>query len=599
VSAADTALSHAAATSPDGFGTAQLTDWAARGGSLLQSARHDIDALNIFPVPDGDTGTNLMLTWQAAADALDHARAGAQSVDGGMGLAEASTAWARGALMGARGNSGVIVAQFLRGVAEAFVGLTGGRDASGVLSQDAVGPGLAAALTRAVELGYTGVARPVEGTILTVASAAADAAQRASGEGATAVVSAAAGAAADALARTPEQLPALAAAGVVDAGGQGLVLILEALRAVVDPSAPTPAQVLTTFALGIAVPAEPGHPSPAVHAAQLLGTGDGAFEVMYLLEADDPAATEVRARLDDIGASVVVVGGDGLWNVHVHTDDAGPAVEVGVAVGRVFRIRITPLDRKSGAPGDTAGLTVATEERGASEQSGNPAAARPDAGRRAVVAVTSGPALGALFESVGARIVVGGARRRPTPGALVAAAGDAVEVLLLPNDDDHRAVAEAAADELRARGAQVAVLPTHADVQGLAALAVRDADRSFTDDVVAMSAAAAATRFGGIAMAEREAMTSAGICHAGQVLGLVEGDVVVLGDDTESVACAVTDRMLSAGGELVTLVCGDDPFPGRPLVEAVRRHLHRTRLDVEVVAYDGGQPHYPLLIGVE
>lgn len=585
MSAPDAAVTRAARPDDAGFGAAQLADWVLRGNGLLQSARHDIDALNVFPVPDGDTGTNLMLTWQAGADALDRADA-----DHDLGLAEAATAWARGALLGARGNSGVIVAQFLRGVAEVFAGLTGdGTGDADQLTVQGAGPGLAAALTRAVELGYAGVARPVEGTILTVAAAAARAAQAKADQGAAAVVGAAAEAAADALARTPEQLPVLAAAGVVDAGGQGLVLILEALRAVVDPVAPTPAQVLATFTLGVAVPAGPGHQPPAVHAAQLMSAGDGAFEVMYLLEADDHAATEVRARLDTIGASVVVVGGDGLWNVHVHTDDAGPAVEVGVAAGRVFRIRITPLDRASDAH----------EGAALGEISGGPSEARPGAGRRAVVAVASGPALGALFESVGARVVVGGARRRPTPAALVAAAGDATEVLLLPNDDVHRAVAEAAAEELRALGAQVAVLPTHADVQGLAALAVRDAERSFTDDVVTMSAAAAATRFGGLARAEREAMTSAGICRPGQILGVVEGDVVVLGDEAESVACAVTDRMLAAGGELVTLVCGDDPFAGRPLAEAVRRHLHRTRLDVEVVGYDGGQLHYPLLIGVE
>jgi dihydroxyacetone kinase-like predicted kinase len=383
------------------------------------------------------------------------------------------------------------------------------------------------------------------------------------------------------LALTPGQLPVLAAAGVVDAGGQGLVLILEALRAVVDPRAPSSAEVLTTFSLGRAAAAVSGHESAAIHAAQLLGGSDGAFEVMYLLDADDGAASLVRARLDELGASVVVVGGDGLWNVHVHTDDVGPAVEVGVALGRVYRIRITPLPQ-------------ATQATGPHER----AEAGAD-GRRVVVAVAAGPALGALFESVGAQVVVGGARRRPTPGALVAAAAQAAEVLLLPNDDDHRAAAEAAAAELRERGALVAVLPTHADVQGLAALAVRDVDRSFTDDVVAMSAAAAATRFGGLARAEREAMTSAGICHPGEILGMVEGDIVVLGDSAEVVACAVADRMLAAGGELVTLVCSDDPFPGRPLADVVRRHLHQTRLDVEVVVYDGGQAHYPLLIGVE
>jgi DAK2 domain fusion protein YloV len=571
------------------FDRRHLSEWSARALVLLAAAQHDIDALNVFPVPDGDTGTNLLLTWRAATAALDETGPKATGVSANPGPATLepppssdAARWARGALLGARGNSGVIVAQLLRGIAESV----------GVPTQPADGePGrvIAEALTRAVELGYAGVARPVEGTILTVAAAAAAAARATAGDGPVAVTGAAVEAAADALARTPEQLPVLAAAGVVDAGGQGLVLLLEALRAVLDPAAPTPEQVLSTYGLGLAS-APHAHTlemSSAVATAQreIAGDGafeviDGAFEVMYLLEADDDAASDVRQKLDALGASVVVVGGGGLWNVHVHTDDAGPAVEVGVAVGRVFRIRITPLE-------------------GATTHHEPPFDAHPPAADRTVVAVTPGPSLGALFESVGAQVVFGAPGDRPTPGALVAAAGEATEVLILPNDDDHVAVAEAAAGELRAGGAHVAVLRTHAVVQGLAALAVHDPSVAFTDDVVAMSAAAAATRFGGLARAEREAMTSAGICHPGQALGVVEGDIGVLGDDPEVVATEVADRMLAAGGELVTLVCGDDPWPGRPLADAVRRHLHETRLDVEVVIYDGGQPHYPLLMGVE
>ncbi|MCZ3387176.1 MAG: DAK2 domain-containing protein [Actinomycetia bacterium] len=561
---------------PTAFGVEQLTDWATRGEVLLQAARHDIDVLNVFPVPDGDTGTNLLLTWQAGLDALQAAAAaGPPDAHRELSLGRASVAWSRGALLGARGNSGVIVAQLLRAFAETFSGSP--TDDAGSPPGIEAGRVMAAAMSRAAELGYAGVARPVEATILTVAAAAARAANDQVSGGLAAVVGAAADGAADALARTPEQLPVLAAAGVVDAGGQGLFLILEALRGAVDPAAPSSAQVLTGFGLGLVAPSENAFSSAGVHVAPPTCPGDGAFEVMYLLETGDEPASRVRERLAELGASVVVVGGDGLWNVHVHTDDAGPAVEVGVAAGRVHRIRITPL--------------VAASQPGAIKPGANQ--------ERVVVAVAAGLGLGALFESVGAVVVVGGAQHRPTSAALVEAAGPAGEVLLLPNDDDHRAVAEAAAVELRDRGAQVAVLPTHADVQGLAALAVRGVDRSFTDDVVAMSAAAAATRFGGLAVAEREAMTSAGVCHPGQLLGVVEADIVVLGDSAEDVACSVVDRMLAAGGELVTLVCGDDPLPGRPLAEAVRRHLHQTRLDVEVAVYDGGQPHYPLLIGVE
>ena len=356
------------------FDAVHLREWSARAMVLLTAAQHDIDALNVFPVPDGDTGTNLLLTWQAASAALDdtsdatlHLSPTAGGFTPGTGLPAASARFARGALLGARGNSGVIVAQFLRGMAESMAEHPD--DDSGLV--------IAAALTRAVELGYAGVARPVEGTILTVAAAAAAAAREHAGSGAVSAVVAASEAAADALARTPQQLPVLAAAGVVDAGGQGLVLLLEALRAALDPQAPTPEEVLSAYGIGNSTPSRSGHMSAAVEAAQNQATGDGAFEVMYLLEAHDEAAADVRRKLDALGASVVVVGGGGLWNVHVHTDDAGPAVEVGVALGRVFRIRITPLD---GAAADVA----STPEARSAAVAG-----------RVMVAVTAGPSLGA------------------------------------------------------------------------------------------------------------------------------------------------------------------------------------------------------------
>ena len=568
---ADAASTPVTDPTPGAFGADQLTAWADKGGELLEASRAAIDALNVFPVPDGDTGTNLWLTWQAATQALPR-----EVSQRGQSLAETATKWSRAALLGARGNSGVILAQLLRGMTTSFVDHSSSTGTSS-LSPEASAQVIVSGLARAVDLAYAGVARPVEGTILTVAAAASDAAQGAVSQGLIPTVSAAVDAAADALARTPQQLAVLAQAGVVDAGGQGLVLVLEGLRAAIDPRAPSVASVLSTYHL------DAGHVEG--HAAGVELDAMGAFEVMYLLETGDDGARSLQLELDRLGQSVVVVGGDGLWNVHVHTDEAGPAVEAGVAVGRVFRIKITPLTVHGHDASSANGAAQVAERVG------------PQA--RVVVAVAAGEGLQQLFGAGAAHTVPGGSGTRPTPGDLVAAAGDALEVLLLPNDDDHTAAANAAADELRARGVQVAVLPTHADVQGLAALAVHDPERSFTDDVVTMSAAAGATRFGAVTRAEREAMTSAGICRPGQLLGVVEGDIAVIGDDADEVACAVVDRMLSAGGELVTLLWGDDPQPGAPLAEAIRQHLHDTRLDIEVVTYAGGQLHYPLLIGVE
>lgn len=180
--------------------------------------------------------------------------------------------------------------------------------------------------------------------------------------------------------------------------------------------------------------------------------------------------------------------------------------------------------------------------------------------------------------------------------AAVGMAGTA-QVVLLPNDRDSRAVAEAAAREMRSSGVRVAVVPIVATVQAIAALAVHDPELEFDDDVVHMTAAAGHCRHGGVTVAAKDAWTVAGPCRRGDVLGVIEGDFAVIGDDLARVGCAVVDRMLAAGGELVTLVTGLDGCPELP--EAVVDHLASTRPEVEVVVHHGGQPRYPLLIGVE
>ncbi|HVQ86909.1 MAG TPA: DAK2 domain-containing protein [Actinomycetes bacterium] len=551
-----------------------LRRWGDVGLSALGRARAEIDALNVFPIPDGDTGTNLFLTVEAGV----RAAAADQRTD----LAGLTATFARGALLGARGNSGVIVSQLFRGMAESFGTVTG----------SVQGVEFGAALSHAADLGYAAVARPVEGTVLTVVRAAASATSAAVAGGDTSLthaVQGAAEAARVALAKTPDQLEVLRRAGVVDAGGRGLVVLLDALQAVVTGiPLPIPPQTRSD---------QPGGrmdrpemvAEGAVHGAD---PGGPAFEVMYLLEADDDSVPDLRARLDELGDSVVVVGGDRLWNVHVHTDDPGSAVEVGVTVGRTFRIRITSL----------AGANSA--EPGRSELSEQPDLTADDLidappTARSVVVVVPGRALADLFESVGATVIIGGPGQRPSPSAFMSAIehSGANEVIVLPNDPDHVAAAETAAELSRGKGVRIAVVPTRAPVQGLAALAVHDGGRRFDDDVVSMTSAAAATRHGAITVAMREAMTTVGICRAGDVLGLIDGDVAVLGTDLSVVAHDVIDRMLTGGGELVTVVQGSGE--GAVLAKLLKQHLHDRRPDVEVVCYVGEQPHYPLLLGVE
>ncbi|WP_053699524.1 DAK2 domain-containing protein [Streptomyces sp. NRRL F-5755] len=578
---------------PHPLDAAAVRTWCALALQALGRERERIDAINVYPVADGDTGTNLYLTVESAARAVEAAFDGHGASGTAPGLADAVGAMAHGALIGARGNSGTILAQLLRGMAE-------------VLGESSVdgAPGAAAALKRALrraaESTYEAVAHPVEGTVLTVATVAAEAAGRADGSPA-AVARAAYEGARTALEATPAQLAVLSRAGVVDAGGCGLVAVLGALAGALSGEVPTAALAVRPDAsvradahvrsdapvrIDTSAPVPGGCPAADGHAPEPEGPHGGdsepdgpAFEVIYLLEADDAAVARLRARLDGLGDSLVVVGGDGLWNVHVHVDDAGAAVEAGIEAGRPYRIRITHFGTADGG-------------RAARRREAAPAA-------RAVVAVVPGDGLAGLCAEAGATTVTVRTGEPPASGELVQAIrqAHAREVVLLPNDPELRHTAAAAAEQARTEGVRVALIPTRAAVQGIAALAVHEPARSFDEDVVAMTSAAGATRYAELAVAERQSWTMAGVCQAGDVLGLIDGDVAVIGSDLAATAATVLDRMLSAGGEMVTFVLGAE-FPAA-LAERLERHVRERHLAVDTVVYEGGQRGAPLLIGVE
>jgi DAK2 domain fusion protein YloV len=430
------------------------------------------------------------------------------------------------------------------------------------------------AMLRADDQAWRAVADPVEGTILSVSRAASAAAQRA-GDSLSDVVTALVGAAREALAATREQLEALRLAGVVDAGGRGYLVLLEALDDLVHRDGRRPRGRRRGAAR---------LPSPdlaALRGAQdRLTPGGPAYEVMYLLEADESAVQTLRRSLATLGESLVVVGADGLWHVHVHAHDPGAAIEAGLVAGRPHRVRITHLAEQA--------------ERAARRDPGP-----DDAAQVGLVACAAGPGLAELFSGAGARVVTGGPGRRASTAQILEAitATRAGAVVVLPNDSDTLAVAEAAARSARGAGLRVSVLPTRAQVQGLAAAAVHDPDRGVDDDVVRMSAAAGATRDGAVTVAVREAITTGGRCYPGDVLGIVEGDVVLVGAHPEKVGIAVLERLLRGGGELVTLVGGERADDA--LLAALGEHVRRTHPGVEVSVLDGGQPRYPVLIGVE
>lgn len=524
--------------------------WALATLSALGRARAEIDALNVFPVPDGDTGTNLYLTVESACAAVQVLPADAD-------VRRVADAFAHGALLGARGNAGIIGAQLLRGWSEVLA-------ERGVLDAAAAKD----AFVRGDVQAWQAVDKPVEGTILSVSRASARAAAAAP-DTLPEVASAAAQAARDALARTPEQLEVLRRSGVVDAGGRGLVVILETLEDVVHQRSSTRA------ARGLR---HPGLPTVNLDDCADLVADSPGYEVMYLLDAEEPQVAALRTRLAGLGNSLVVVGGAGLWHVHVHVEDPGAAVEAGIEAGRPSRVRITYFgDQRARAAGGSSSRAADVS----------------------VVACAAGPGLAELFRQAGAVVVRGGPGSRPSTGQLLDAVRStgASEVAVLPNDDDTLAVAQTAARIARQDGVRVSVLPTRAQVQGLAAIAVHEPCVPFDDDLVRMSAAAGGCRDGAVTVASRDAITTAGPCRTGDALGVVQGDFVVVGDDLAAVAVQVLDRLLSGGGELVTVVRGADAED--TLVAAVRVHLRQSYRGIEVSVIDGGQDRYVLLLGVE
>ncbi|MET9502348.1 DAK2 domain-containing protein [Streptomyces sp. NPDC006622] len=561
------------------FDALAVRTWCGLALRALGRAREEIDAINVYPVADGDTGTNLYLTVESAATAVEAVftgHAAGSAPDGIPSLADAARAMAHGALIGARGNSGTILAQLLRGMAQvlAVEGESPHTDAAG----------LSLALRQAADAARRAVAHPVEGTVLSVASAAADAAAGAEGDCGT-VAKAAYRGACEALDATPGQLAVLKRAGVVDAGGRGLVAVLAALVETFTGETPVfEGRHRDSGGVRVGVPAAvrtAGPDAPADSCADDGAACDGpAFEVIYLLEAEDAAVDRLRQRLDALGDSLVVVGGDGLWNVHVHVNDAGAAVEAGVEAGRPYRIRITHFGADD------------VHARGAER-------VPRERVQRAVVAVVPGEGLAGLYAEAGATTVLARPGEPPASGELVQAVrrAHAREVVLLPNDADLRHTAAAAAEQARAEGIRVALIPTRSAVQGIAALAVHQPDRRFDEDVVSMTSAAGATRYAEVTVAEHQSWTMAGICQAGDVLGLVDGDVAVIGADVTATAETVLDRMLAAGGELVTLVLGDDA--PEDVAERLQTRVREAYLAVDTVVYHGGRQGALLLIGVE
>jgi len=542
-----------------------LRDWAHTAfGDLLRHA-DEINRLNVFPVADSDTGANMLFTMRAALAEADPAAASGD-------VAEVAAALSRGGMDGARGNSGVILSQILRGLADVTAEAKADTDLADTGLADIDTALLAAALRHAVVLVVSAMGgEVVAGTVVSVLQAAAESVAQGAAEdsGLAQVLTAAGEAAAIALERTPEQLPVLAEAGVVDAGGRGLLVLLDALTATVTGHAPHRRAY---------------QPAPAAAGHAVAETGAPQFEVMYLVgDCDAEGLDRLRGALERLGDSVALAPSTAdRLSVHVHTDDAGAAVEAGLAAGAVSKIRISALAGGRVAPG------------GWSRQ-------------RAVLAVIDGDGAEQLFGAEGAAVVRPNADLiDPDDGVsaeqLLRALVDtgAAQVMVLPNGYVSAEDLVAGCTAAIGWGIDVVALPAGSMVQGLAALAVHDPTHQAVDDGYTMARAAAGCRHGSVRLATEKALTWAGACEPGDGLGISGDEVVVVADDLEAAATRLIDLLMGSGGELVTVLIGArGDAAGDDIAAALAEHVYRRHPGTEFSSYGSGHRGDTLLIGVE
>jgi len=529
-----------------------------------------INRLNVYPVPDGDTGTNMARTLDAVVAELETADPGLETT---------CNAISHGSLMGARGNSGVILSQILRGLV-------------GTLKDAGEGTGLrvAEALKAASAAAYEAVLRPIEGTILTVVRESADAAHTTAQDGGSlvAVLRSARAAGKSALDRTPDMLPVLKDAGVVDAGGAGFLLLLDAALHVVD---------------GVPVPEPEEFEGPSAEKLDAIAhrhATDGSvdvselrYEVMYFLHLEDGKIQSFKHDWGEIGDSIVVVGGDGLWNCHVHTDDIGAAIEVAIDLGgRPKQIRVTDLFEE---------MADEHAHREAAIASGH-VALRAGAGLPpvtcAVVAVSSGDGLSELFGQLGVQgVVTGGQTLNPSTAELLSAveAVNAQQVVVLPNNKNIIPVAEQLA---LLTTKTVVVVPTTSMAAALAALVLYDPEADAASNGEEMAGAARSVATGEVTRAVRSTKTDAGPVNEGDWIGIVRGDgIVAISGTLDGATVALLDNLVVGTAEIVTVIEGTEASGGH--TDVILAWLDEHRPDVQVEVHRGGQPLYPYLFGVE
>ena len=546
----------------EALGAADLRTAITTFRDALVNHRESINALNVYPVPDGDTGTNMSLTLESVVNELGD----------DMDMESTADAISHGSLMGARGNSGVILSQIMRGLTDRLGSVTE------ISAKD-----LAEALTVASKAAYGAVLKPVEGTILTVVREVAEAAESVVSTGQDELVSLLEhirDAGYSSLERTPTLLPVLADAGVVDAGGRGFLLLIDSLLHVVD-GRPLPEPDIEASADLDALAAAD---RPDEHNS----IADLRYEVMFFLDAPDESIDAFKTAWGELGDSIVVVGGKGIWNCHIHTDHIGASIEAGIAVGRPHGIRVTDLleelehiESMKADDAEVGGVIIHSTE---------PATC-------AVVTVGVGAGVGQIFQSLGAQaMVLGGQTMNPSTEVLIDAVAQvaADEVLILPNNKNIIAVAEQVNGQT---DKTVRVVPTRGIAEGFASLMVYDPAADSETNAAEMSEAAEAIVTGEVTCAVRDSDSDAGPIAAGDYLGLDQGSIAVVRPSLLDTVTSLLDHMVKDDHELITLICGVDA--SADTTAEIEAWGEANRPDAELEIHDGGQPLYPYYVGIE
>ncbi len=547
-----------------------LKKLAHAGLNWLEENHHHVNSLNVFPVPDGDTGTNMLLTMRSAYRRI------ADTEETHLG--KVADQLARGALMGARGNSGVILSQIWRGLARGL------RDKETATAAD-----LAAAIRQASDTAYGGVMRPVEGTILTVIREGAEEAEDAARKSKDLrfLLERVRERCQQALERTPEQLPILKQAGVVDSGGQGLVYIFEGMLRYVN------GEMKVLQAAQQASAAASAHLPAQAHAVPEDGVIENPYDVQFILIGQNLDVEEVRRRIDAMGDSTVVVGDDTTIKVHIHVKNPGEPLSYGISLGAITDVVVENMQMQM----EEIVHTAVSAPLPATPATPDIPEVTIEPGQIGVVACAAGDGLGDIFRSLGAAYIVpGGQTNNPSTEEIFQAIQDVPtdKIIILPNNKNIILAAEAARD---LSPKQVIVVPTVTAPQGMSAMLALNPDGDLEETAAAMQELAASVATGELTRATRSVEINGITVNEGEMIGLVDGKLCAADTSLETVLKQVLAEMDMDEREIVTLYYGSDV--DQEQADLIAQQIETLYPDVEVEVHAGKQPHYHYIIGAE